>query len=118
YPLGAISENPLAADHLAAFAVRFCGLCYAIVVTHARVRLIFEHELDLTPVPAWPSRAGQNPTLFKESGNVHKSIVAACEHLEDFSDNFRLFLVDHERGRRGRRFPHVVVPIDAVSVAA
>lgn len=39
-------------------------LCYAIEVPDASVGLIFQHELDLIPVPLESPRTGRNAALF------------------------------------------------------
>jgi len=110
------SENPLAAEQFIALAVRFRGLCYAIEIPHARVRLIFQHGLGFLEEQRIPTRTGW--FLWDSDRISHKAVTAACKHLEDLSDDCRLFLVDDERGRRGRCFSGVVVPVDAVFVAA
>jgi hypothetical protein len=117
-PLRAISENPFAVNHFLAFAIGVCGLCYAIVIPHARIRFILQHGLDLTPVPIWPPRAGRNAALFQRTRDRDKSEVSTCEHLEDLSDDFRLLFVDDERCRCTGSFFDVAVAIDAVAVAA
>ena len=118
YPLRAIPVHPPAADHLPAFAGRFRGTGDSVEVPRARIRLVPEHGLDLIPVPQRPSHAGRHTALLEGARDGDQAEAATREHLEDRPDDRRLLLVDDERGRCGRGLPHVVVPVDAVAVAA
>ena len=51
-------------------------------------------------------------TGFEGAGDGDQAEAAACEHLEDRSDDRRLLLIDDERGRCGSGLLHVVVSID------
>ena len=118
YPLRAIPVDPPAADHLLAFAGGFGGSGDSVEVSGARIRLVLEHGLDLIAVPQRPSHAGRHTALFEGARDGNQSEVATREHLEDRPDDRCLLRVDEERGRCGRGLLHVVVPVDAVTVAA
>jgi hypothetical protein len=82
-PFSAIPQYPLAADDLLAFAIRFRGGGYSIVVPDSRIRFVFEHGLELLPVPLRPSCARQNVLLLKVSADCDEPILPGRKHLED-----------------------------------
>jgi hypothetical protein len=103
---------------LLAFAGRFCGGGDSVEVPRARIGLVFQHGLDVISVPLRPSHAGRHAAVFEGAGNGDQAEAAAREHLEDRPDHRRLLIVDDERGGCCRGLPNVVIPVDAVAVAA
>src|SRR5258708_1438904 len=86
-------------DQLLVFAGRFRDGRNSVEVPCARIRFVFEHELDLIHVPVCPSGAGWKGGFLGGAGSGDKAKIATREHLEDRTDHRRLFLVDDERAR-------------------
>ena len=110
-------DRPTGADHLFAFAGPFRGGGYSVEVPRARIRLVLEHGLDLTPVPQRTSHAGRQ----RRSSREREMVTSPKRPLANISKIDRTTgacssLTTSAAGAAGSF--SLVVSVDAVAVAA